>query len=61
MDPVEIASYLMQAQVSQTQVQMATELVKDQIDASAQVVNMLDGGAQSGTSTDAGQLLSTYA
>jgi hypothetical protein len=60
MDPVAMASYLLQAQGAQSQLLVATELVKEQIDASAQVVNLLDSGAQSGGAT-AGQYLNTYA
>jgi hypothetical protein len=61
MDTVEIASYLIQAQAGQSQLDVATAVIKDQMDVSAQIVTMLESGGQAGTSTDGGQLLNTYA
>jgi hypothetical protein len=62
MDPVAIASYIVQSQASQTQLTLITSLVNEQQNASSQLVSMIETGAQAnGASDGTGHFLNTYA
>ena len=62
MDPLSVATYMMQAQSSQTQLDLATAMVRSQNNESSQIIAMVDSGAQSGgAGNGTGQYLNTYA